>query len=212
MDPRATYHDLVRRDVFALLPARLGRVLDFGGGVGATSGTLRRERGAEHAVLFDQVAQGADSGIDQAVALDLDDLAAVERALAETGPFDTVLCLDILEHLRDPWATVRLIDRAMAPGATMIVSVPNVGHHSVLRPLLLRGRFDYEDAGILDRTHLRWFTRPTAIALATCSGLTLGRIEPNIFGRAQNWANRLSLGMCERLFASQYKLAVRKEG
>jgi len=46
MTPRQTYHDLVRRDVFALLPPRLGKVLDFGGGIGATAAALRREGAA----------------------------------------------------------------------------------------------------------------------------------------------------------------------
>ncbi len=212
MKPRKTYHDLVRRDIFGLLPSHLGKVLDFGGGIGATAGALRTEHQAERAVLFDQVAQGADPAIDQAIALDLDDLAQVERELAKAAPFDTVLCLDILEHLRDPWQTVRLIDSAMAPGATLIISVPNIGHLSVLAPLLLRGRFDYADAGILDRTHLRWFTRDSAIALGSCSGLMLERIEANIFGRAQQWANRASLGLGQRFFTKQYKLALRKTG
>lgn len=210
MDVRETYHDLVRRDIFPLLPERVGAVLDFGGGVGATSGELRASGQATRAVLFDQVADNAVPAIDTVEALNLDDENAVAAALARTGPFDTILALDILEHLVDPWATVRLLDKALRPGGSLIVSIPNVNNLTVVVPLILRGRFEYEDAGVLDRTHLRWFTRQSAIELATCSGMKLEATSANFSGRRNRYANLASLKLFERFFAVQFKLRVRK--
>jgi 2-polyprenyl-3-methyl-5-hydroxy-6-metoxy-1,4-benzoquinol methylase len=210
MDVRASYHDLVRRDVFSLLPDRIGAVLDFGGGIGATSAELRTAGRATHAVLFDQVGDQALPVVDTVEALDLDNQDAVRGALERTGPFDTILALDILEHLKDPWETVRLLDGALNPGGSLIVSVPNVSTSSVVFPLLFRGRFEYQDAGVLDRTHLRWFTRESAIALATSSGLRCEMVEPNISRRRAKWFNKLTFRAFERFAAVQYKIRARK--
>lgn len=208
-DYRETYHDLVRRDVFGVLPEELGTLLDFGGGVGATAAHLRAGGRATRAVLFDQVADGALPEIDAVEALDLDDPGAVAAALARTGPFDTILALDVLEHLKDPWAVVRQLDRALRPGGALIVSVPNLGTFKVIGGLL-RGRFEYEDAGPLDRSHLRWFTRTSAIGLATSSGLALEAVEPFFGRRRTSYVNAATLGLFERFLAIQYMLRVRK--
>ena len=74
------------------------------------------------------------------------------------GSFDAIVCADVLEHLREP---ERLLEQArewLAPDGRLIASIPNVRHHSVVRSLL-QGNWTYESAGLLDRTHLRFFTR-----------------------------------------------------
>lgn len=86
------------------------------------------------------------------------------------GPFEAIVYGDVLEHLSDPKATLRALDQTLAPGGTVIVSVPNVAHLWV-RLSLLAGRFDYADRGILDRTHLRFFTRRTLLELLRSAGL-----------------------------------------
>ncbi|MXO74637.1 methyltransferase domain-containing protein [Altererythrobacter aerius] len=207
---RSDYHDLVRRDVLPLVPANAGAVLDFGGGRGATSAALCAQGRATRAVLLDQVAEHRLPGVD-GEAVDFDDHAALEDALVRNGPFDTILALDVLEHLKDPWRTVHALDRAMTDQGTMIISVPNMSAWEVVAPLLLRGRFDYEDAGIRDRTHLRWFTRHSAIALATCSGLKLQAVQANIGRRKGRYFNAATFGLLERFTAMQYVIAVKKE-
>ena len=207
MQSVADYHDLVRRDVFLVLPQRIGRVLDLGGGIGATAAALKADGRAESAVLFDQVATNPAPGIDAAVPVDLNDLARLNALLAEHGPFDTVLCLDVLEHLYDPWATVSAVHRALAPGGALVISLPNLTYIGLLGPLLLWDRFDYADSGIMDRTHIRWFTRTGAMALATGSGLRLAAITQHIFG----WKKllvMLSGGLLTRFFAFQHLIRV----
>ncbi len=73
--------------------------------------------------------------------------------------FDYVLLLDVLEHLSDPFDFVRKLQPLLAPGARLIISVPNVAHWSVRFPLFFLGRFEYRSRGILDETHLFFFTR-----------------------------------------------------
>ena len=89
-----------------------------------------------------------------------------------SGPFDAIVYGDVLEHLSDPRTTLLALDRTLAPGGTVIVSVPNIAHLWV-RLSLLAGRFDYADRGILDRTHLRFFTRRTLLGLLREAGLQL---------------------------------------
>ena len=71
--------------------------------------------------------------------------------------FDYVITADVLEHLVDPWRVVANIRPHLKDGGKVIASIPNIMHVSVMRDLL-NGRFRYQEAGILDRTHLRFFT------------------------------------------------------
>jgi 2-polyprenyl-3-methyl-5-hydroxy-6-metoxy-1,4-benzoquinol methylase len=86
--------------------------------------------------------------------------------------FDVILLLDVLEHLVNPSATVRRLLPLLKPAGRVIVAVPNVAHWSI-RFRLLCGRFDYEDSGILDRTHLHLYTMRTARNMLTEGGLEL---------------------------------------
>lgn len=86
--------------------------------------------------------------------------------------FDVILLLDVLEHLVDPGAAARRLLPLLRSDGRVLVALPNVAHWSV-RFRLLRGRFDYEDSGILDRTHLHLFTIRSARALIAASGLVV---------------------------------------
>lgn len=88
------------------------------------------------------------------------------------GPFEAIVYGDVLEHLSEPRTALVALNRTLAPGGTAIVSVPNVAH-LWMRLSLMLGRFDYADRGILDRTHLRFFTRRTFVAFLRDAGLTV---------------------------------------
>ena len=96
----------------------------------------------------------------------------IEKELPDIPPLsiDLILCLDVLEHLINPWETIRRLDNFLRPGGKLIISVPNIRNYHVLFDLAFRGRFTYSESGILDRTHLRFFTRSTAIQLAEFAG------------------------------------------
>ena len=88
--------------------------------------------------------------------------------------FDAIVCADVLEHLRNPAATLASLRHALATTGEVVISIPNVAHLWVRLSLLL-GRFDYAERGILDRTHLRFFTRRSLAALVREAGLRIMR-------------------------------------
>jgi 2-polyprenyl-3-methyl-5-hydroxy-6-metoxy-1,4-benzoquinol methylase len=95
----------------------------------------------------------------------------LEEAVGEVQDrFEIVVLADVLEHCADPWQQLAQIASLCEPRARIVISVPNIAH-VLPRMQLLMGRFDYEDRGIMDRTHLRFFTRRTALEMVSRAGL-----------------------------------------
>ncbi len=101
--------------------------------------------------------------------------------LPDNSHYDCVVLNDVLEHVVDPWSMLATAVNRLTPGGHIVASIPNVRHYIVVRDLLLRGRWEYADWGVLDRTHLRFFTRSSIAKLFTGAGLeieTLTGINP----------------------------------
>jgi 2-polyprenyl-3-methyl-5-hydroxy-6-metoxy-1,4-benzoquinol methylase len=115
------------------------------------------------------------------------------------GQFDTIIAGDVLEHLARPEPVLAWMCSHLATGGHMIISLPNVAHWSVRRNLL-RGRWELTDLGIMDRTHLRWYTRHSAEAMMEAAGLRTrehksiylfpGRWHKCLGPRVARWARR----------------------
>jgi SAM-dependent methyltransferase len=206
------YFSSARRDILPLLPAHCARVLELGCGTGATLAWLKDSGRADFTVgieLFPAAAEQARALSDVVYCQDFERTPLPPDLVG----FDLVLCLDVLEHLVDPWAAVdRLVREALAPGGTIIVSVPNVRHHSVLLPLALRGHWRYADAGPLDRTHLRFFTHESALQLLDHPQLDAPRcLRPGFApGSAKAVLSALSFGTLREFLAFHYLVAAVK--
>ncbi len=137
------------------------RVLDVGCATGGLLEALK-ERGNE--------GLGLEGDAPQARAAAARGLAVTEWDLRRGLPplegqtFDVVIFADVLEHVADPAPLLQGARSHLAPGGRLLISVPNVAHLSV-RLRLLAGRFEYRDHGIMDQTHLRFFTRHSASRL-----------------------------------------------
>jgi methionine biosynthesis protein MetW len=153
------------------------RVLDVGCATGYLAAALR-ERGCTVVGIEadpDAAAQ-ARAHCDAVVVGDVE----APRTRAETaarGPFDVVMCADVLEHLRDPWEVLAWLRTLLRDGGRAVVSLPNIAHWTARRELL-RGRFPQADHGLFDRTHLRFFTRATARDLAARAGFAILEEHP----------------------------------
>lgn len=155
-----------RLPILARVPAD-ARVLDVGAWTGANGGYLAREAGLSvDGVELDPLAAAEAEGYQQMHVGSIEDRALQERLGRD---YDAILFLDVLEHLVDPAAVLEAARNWLRPSGVVLCSIPNVANWR-LRLGLLAGRFDYTETGLLDRTHLRWFTRKTAKQLLTDSG------------------------------------------
>jgi 2-polyprenyl-3-methyl-5-hydroxy-6-metoxy-1,4-benzoquinol methylase len=143
--------------------------------VGCSTGYLTKvmvERGCEVVGIErdPEAALAAEAWAERVVVGDIDEGAVWNDVKDES--FDVLLLGDVLEHLRDPLASLRHAVRKLKPSGYVITSLPNVAHGDVRLSLML-GRFEYNDTGLLDRTHLRFFTAETARQLHADAGLSI---------------------------------------
>jgi 2-polyprenyl-3-methyl-5-hydroxy-6-metoxy-1,4-benzoquinol methylase len=201
----AGYFANTRDDIVAALGRPLGRVLDVGCGAGAIGPGLRAA-GAEQLTGVELVPAAiarAREHYDQVVE------GTIEDALATLdGPFDTILCLDVLEHLVDPASVVVALRSLAAPGGRLQVSVPNARHVSLVRDLVFRGTFGYTEWGHRDRTHLRWFTRADIITVIEDAGWVVTGTSHPALGRSKglDWLTR---GRSTEFLVGQWYVAAR---
>lgn len=120
----------------------------------------------------------------------------------EASSFDVLILSEVLEHLIDPGKALRDLRPLLKPGARVLGSSPNVSHFSVIR-MLLAGRWQLEDTGIMDRTHLRWFTPASFRELFENSGYVVDSVGPLQLGPKSLLAVKLMLGRGQHLFHRQ---------
>ncbi|MBJ7330706.1 MAG: methyltransferase domain-containing protein [Solirubrobacteraceae bacterium] len=153
------YFEWTRPEIRVLVPPTARRVLDVGCGAGGLGAALKAEGRPGLQVFglegFPEAADRARERLDGVFCLDLDGL---EELPEDLGTFDTIIFGDVLEHLRDPARLLRTLRDALTEDGVIICSIPNVKHWSVIMPLLVHDRWEYQDAGLLDRTHVHFFT------------------------------------------------------
>ncbi|MGH2858069.1 MAG: class I SAM-dependent methyltransferase [Solirubrobacteraceae bacterium] len=204
----ASYFSAARTDMVPHLPDPLGRVLDVGCGAGQT-GALLRSRSPARMVgieLDPDAAATASDSYDQVL------VGPCEQMLQELeGPFDTILCYDVLEHLVDPWAVLGELARLSAPAGRLHVSVPNARHLSLMVDVMLRGTFGYQAWGHRDDTHLRWFTPRDIEAAIEAAGFEISsRSHPRI-SRTRRALSSLTGGRSTEFLVWQWQvLAIRR--
>jgi SAM-dependent methyltransferase len=207
------YYGSARGEVISELKPPLGRILDIGCGEGAAAALLRAA-GASWICgieIMPTPAAIAAERYDQVIVGDaLDSLAQV------SGPFDTILCYDVLEHLVDPGAVLREARQIVGPGARLHISVPNARHYSLVRDLTLRGTFGYTSSGHRDETHLRWFTRRDMTELLASHGWRVVSSTPGAIHRIRQLRlplpRRLVYGTGGEFMTQQWFILARADG
>ena len=196
------YYGYERRSIQPLLPKRASWILDVGAGVGATLKWIKsiypeaQTTGVElNPALQGELAKNADVAI----------IGKIEECISELQSYDLILLLDVLEHLVDPVGTLKRLSMLLTSGGHVIVSVPNIAHLSVSLPLLVGRRFTYTDAGILDRTHLKFFVEKTAIGLLNEANFLVTKgIVSGLGGPRSKLLNRASFGLLLHHLTKQY--------
>lgn len=164
-----------RREMLAFVPAQARAILEIGCGNGAFGALVKQRQPCRYHAI-ELVASEA--------ALARTVLDEVQAANIEQGPlpypaqsFDCLVLNDVLEHLVDPWATLKRLATLLQPGGHIVISIPNVRFSEVVKNLVFRDRWEYAQEGVLDRTHLRFFTRNSLRELVEQAGAEVLRLE-----------------------------------
>ncbi len=210
-DSQASSHARIASWLAGRAPSR---VLDLGCSGGFLAEELRANGHHVTGVDVETIA-GVTERVDHFVVADLE--AGIPDSVGTD--FDVIIAADVIEHVRDPESLLAEMTKRLAPGGVIVASVPNFGHWYP-RARVALGVFDYDQRGILDKTHLRFFTRRSLHGLVRRAGLTIRREEatglpieavaddvaPSVVGRVTRLADQLAVNVRPTLFAYQFVL------
>jgi GT2 family glycosyltransferase len=203
-----SYYTFPRERLFDQIPAQAGRVLEVGCGAGVLGERLKLSGKAAHVTGIELSGHAAALARSRLDAVRVGDIESMPLDSLK-GQFDTLVVADVLEHLRDPWAALFRLRDCLKDGGTVVASIPNIAHYKIIKKLLFTD-WRYEPGGILDHTHLRFFTRGSIEDLFRNAGFEILRIERE--GR-EHWWSRLFGPLSRRIrdfTAVQYYITARK--
>jgi len=172
-------------DLLTLIPSGVQRLLEVGCNSGGLAAAFKRRQPGCHVVgieLREEAARVAARQCDQVFTLDVETLS--DAAFAQFADRQCWVFGDVLEHLVDPWRVLRRICKVLPSDGYVVVCLPNMQHWSV-QAKLATGLLFYEPGGLLDNTHLRWFTRQTALKMFDDCGYRLDVGYPRILNEPQ---------------------------
>jgi SAM-dependent methyltransferase len=177
-------HENHNLDLLRLIPVESKQIVEFGCSSGALARESKKTNPSAHYLgieIFPEYAELARRFCDEVRVLDAD--STDDTFYDEHAGVDCWVFGDVLEHLKDPWRVLRQIRRVIQKGC-VVACIPNAQHWSV-QARLCAGAFRYEDSGLMDRTHLRWFTRQTIHELFQTCGFKLDAGFSRIFPEPQ---------------------------
>lgn len=209
MEPIKQYYQHARAEMLTFIPPSVSRTLEVGCGAGSFSAQIKDKLGAETWGVEYQ----PDAANLAAQKLHRVLVGSVESALPDLPLyyFDCIIFNDVLEHLVDPYSVLVKVQDLLSKTGVVVASIPNIRHWPEFVDYTLRGNWNYVNAGVLDRTHLRFFTKKSIIAtIAQCGYelVNLQGINPH-YSRAQKIASLLSMGALADTLYLQYAIVAR---
>jgi 2-polyprenyl-3-methyl-5-hydroxy-6-metoxy-1,4-benzoquinol methylase len=206
LDKNETYFSGLRWEILGLIPPGDHRILDVGCGAGNLLNKLKESGKAREIVgieINERLAGNLSSTLDK---LYVGDVEIIDLPLAEEF-FDYILFADVLEHLIDPWRVLHRYKRLLKNDGYMIATIPNIKNYHTLYRLIFFDDFEYKNEGVLDRSHLRFFTKREITKMFKDENFeVVDLIHLNASGTALSRLRNLS-----SFFATQYLIKV-KEG
>ncbi len=157
------YYENPRKDMMVFIPDAITKTLEFGCGTGAFSYELKRKFGVETwaVEISQEIAKKASGVVDRVI--NKDALEALKDL--PDNYFDCVLFFDILEHLANPYELLLKLKAKLSDNGIIVCSIPNVRYYRVLVSYVFKGDWNYKDHGVMDKTHLRFFTYKSILTM-----------------------------------------------
>lgn len=204
------YYATVRQDLIQMiLPYQIKSVLDVGCGLGANLSYVRKffpeciTNGIElRKDIFSAVSKNKDVN-----KIFFGDAMSLLRRIK--SKYDLIILSHVIEHVFDHETFLRLCIARLKPNGLLLVAIPNIRHLSVLLPLIFNDSFKYENCGILDSTHCRFFTYKTCERLFTNLGLKIIKFNPDCYKGYFYLANQCSFGIFKKYFAYAFNFLLK---
>lgn len=170
-----TYFSSGRSEMLPFIPQGVKHILEVGCGEGEFAANLKAERSVHVTGIepFAAAARVASSRLDRVLEVDVN--AGILELQGQQ--FDCIVCNDVLEHLPDPWDTLKRLRPLMTTAGVLVTSLPNMRFMPVLKDFVINGEWRYADYGVMDRTHLRFFTQKSMRTLFEESGYQVIRMQ-----------------------------------
>lgn len=227
---KGSYYSFARNEVVDAIvkdsiPAK--RVLEVGCAGGATGKRLKELLSVDYYVgveISEEAAGVAKQHLDKVIVGDIEKMDLTDDCGLKQSDFDLVLALDVLEHLYNPWDLLATLSEYLKPGGHVVASIPNIQNILIIKDLI-KGKWKYEDAGILDVTHLRFFTLEEIERMFSGAGLSIQKSSPvfnppidissiketgNVFNHENLSISGLSKEELLNLFTHQYIIIAKK--
>lgn len=173
--------DFYNKTIFDLIPFDANKIIEVGTGSGAMARAYKEINpnvkyiGVEIAAEYKKL---SERYCDYVYLANFEEPSS--ELINELIDADLIIFSDVLEHMFNPWDVIALLSRHIPPHCSVLASIPNIQHWSIQLGLL-NGEFAYMESGLLDRTHIRFFTKKTMVELFTQNGFLINKIIPRIF-------------------------------
>jgi ubiquinone/menaquinone biosynthesis C-methylase UbiE len=209
-EKNGNYYSLIRHDLIQMIEGNNNKILEVGCGDGQTGWALKKSGKTKEVVgieLVEGPAKRAEKRLDKVIQGD------VEEITLPFHPeyFDYIIMGDVIEHLIDPWSTLKKMSQFLSREGCLIASIPNIGHWRVLKDLILFDQWEYQKEGILDKGHLRFFTKKSMVEMMREAGFEVESINARrSLGTKARLFNLVTLGIFRKFFESAYIIKGRK--
>lgn len=169
------YYTYERKEIYPFIPSNIMRTLDVGCASGIFSARLKEERNVETwgIEMVEEAANEAKENLDKVLLGSFEDV----YSQLPKNYFDCVFFNDVLEHMMNPEDCLIKVKDILADGGHILASIPNVRHVSVLRELFFKKDWKYTDSGIMDKTHVRFFTEKSMRRMVENCGYKIEKME-----------------------------------
>lgn len=204
----------IRKELLDLIPIenRKGTMLEIGAASGDNSIYAKKNGYAENIYgieLFNMDSSNQQNELfDEFIIGNIEDLDLT----FENEKFDVILAGDVLEHLVDPYIIVEKLNKYLKPNGVLISSIPNIRYFRVLNNIVIKGDFKYTEKGILDKTHLRFFTKKNILDLFNMNKYKVEKIESNLkyLNNKSALLNKITFELLEEFLTKQYFIVCKK--